>query len=391
MPTDIDKWLREAVTAIKQGDKETGRDLLMRIIEEDDMHEQAWLWLSAAVEDREERIICLENVLTINPHNKAAQNGLKKLGVPLPASRAEPPPEPPPTGIPPAETGDLMGTYEDEPARDDDSWRQAVTAPTPSEEKSPVVERANKRAQKRQKRQQVLAAVPQGQDRDIMELFNAWVAALTFQERHLIAEMKAASPGRVMVNVLFALFIAGSLSAIAYIVALNQPLPPGMQEQVTDMFTQWEQSAGTPFPLTQAQLINVAFLIGAFSTVITVLINVVFFSVTTHIGARMLGGDGEFMQTAHAVTMAIVAQQIVGMVPTLVTTVLQAGTGIVGILLVLYNIAVAAVTLSAAHTEFGPVKAVASYIVGWLIGIIFLCVFGCVAVFALSFLTSVAG
>ena len=38
------------------------------------------MWLSGAVETDEERRICLENVLTINPDNVLARKGLLKLG-----------------------------------------------------------------------------------------------------------------------------------------------------------------------------------------------------------------------------------------------------------------------------------------------------------------------
>ena len=77
---DVDDLLREAITAVKRGDKENGRVLLMQLLEIDERNEQAWLWLSGAVEDKEERIICLENVLAINPENKLAQKGLARFG-----------------------------------------------------------------------------------------------------------------------------------------------------------------------------------------------------------------------------------------------------------------------------------------------------------------------
>ncbi len=75
----IDSRLKEGIAALKAGDKAKARALLMAVLEENERHEQAWLWLSGAVDSVEERQICLENVLTINPHNEQAKRGLLKL------------------------------------------------------------------------------------------------------------------------------------------------------------------------------------------------------------------------------------------------------------------------------------------------------------------------
>lgn len=72
-------WLRGGITAVKNGDRVQGRELLEKVIEADERNEQAWLWLSGAVDSAEERQICLENVLAINPDNALAKKGLAKL------------------------------------------------------------------------------------------------------------------------------------------------------------------------------------------------------------------------------------------------------------------------------------------------------------------------
>jgi hypothetical protein len=76
---DIQTWLQEGIIAIKSGESEKARDLLLRVINADEHNEQAWLWLSGLVETDEERRICLENVLVINPNSVAATKGLAKL------------------------------------------------------------------------------------------------------------------------------------------------------------------------------------------------------------------------------------------------------------------------------------------------------------------------
>jgi hypothetical protein len=68
--------LQQAITAIKSGDKETGKQLLIEILKVDRRNEVAWLWMTKVVDSQDERIKCLQNVLKINPDNEAAKRGL---------------------------------------------------------------------------------------------------------------------------------------------------------------------------------------------------------------------------------------------------------------------------------------------------------------------------
>ena len=77
---DIETTLEQAISAAKAGRKEEARRLLEAVLDADDRNEQAWLWMSSVVDSDEERAICLENVLTINPHNEPARRGLVALG-----------------------------------------------------------------------------------------------------------------------------------------------------------------------------------------------------------------------------------------------------------------------------------------------------------------------
>jgi hypothetical protein len=67
--------------AAKAGRKAEARRLLETVLDADQRNEQAWLWMSGVVDSDEERIVCLENVLTINPNNQAARKGLVAFGV----------------------------------------------------------------------------------------------------------------------------------------------------------------------------------------------------------------------------------------------------------------------------------------------------------------------
>jgi hypothetical protein len=78
---DIETTLRQAIVAAKEGRKEEARYLLETVLDADERNEQVWLWMSAVVDSDEERIVCLENVLTINPNNEAARKGLAALGM----------------------------------------------------------------------------------------------------------------------------------------------------------------------------------------------------------------------------------------------------------------------------------------------------------------------
>lgn len=71
--------LDDAIQAIRMGDKEEGRRLLEEMLETDESNEDIWLWLTAVVESDEDREVCLENVLALNPNNSIAQQSLAAL------------------------------------------------------------------------------------------------------------------------------------------------------------------------------------------------------------------------------------------------------------------------------------------------------------------------
>lgn len=72
----IDAWLRGAREAAKSGEKDKARRLLEQVIEADPANETAWLWLSAVVDTKAEKIKCLETALKLNPTNQEAKMAL---------------------------------------------------------------------------------------------------------------------------------------------------------------------------------------------------------------------------------------------------------------------------------------------------------------------------
>ncbi|HJX37908.1 MAG TPA: hypothetical protein VJ714_04880 [Anaerolineae bacterium] len=75
----VSRLLSAGVDAVKEERLEQARELLYQVIDLDERNEKAWLWLSGVVPGVEERIICLENVLAINPHHQLAKEGLRHL------------------------------------------------------------------------------------------------------------------------------------------------------------------------------------------------------------------------------------------------------------------------------------------------------------------------
>jgi hypothetical protein len=71
--------LQTAIASVHSGDKETAQRLLAQVIRDDPQNATAWLWMSSVTDSDEYRRYCLEQVLTINPHNETAQRGLEAL------------------------------------------------------------------------------------------------------------------------------------------------------------------------------------------------------------------------------------------------------------------------------------------------------------------------
>jgi len=78
-PPQVQAQLARGIQAAKQGDRIAASTLLYEVIDREPKNELAWLWLSYVLDSEEDRRICLENVLTLNPHNRYARQGLARL------------------------------------------------------------------------------------------------------------------------------------------------------------------------------------------------------------------------------------------------------------------------------------------------------------------------
>jgi hypothetical protein len=74
----IDRLL-DAVELVKHDRREEARVLLRQLIHEDGNFEDAWLWMSVAVDSLDQSSVCLDNVLRVNPSNRYAAGALYRI------------------------------------------------------------------------------------------------------------------------------------------------------------------------------------------------------------------------------------------------------------------------------------------------------------------------
>ena len=77
MKSQVELLLERGIEAAEAGEDRRARDIFIHVIELDQYNEDAWLWLSSVVTSPNDRIVCLENVLAINPDNVAADRDLQ--------------------------------------------------------------------------------------------------------------------------------------------------------------------------------------------------------------------------------------------------------------------------------------------------------------------------
>jgi tetratricopeptide (TPR) repeat protein len=98
--------VKEGIAAAKAGQSAEARDVLIRAVALDERNVQAWLWLSGVVDSLEDREVCLENVLTLDPGHVAARQGLEFVRRQKPGDT--PPGDTPPGGEPPSLAADAF-------------------------------------------------------------------------------------------------------------------------------------------------------------------------------------------------------------------------------------------------------------------------------------------
>lgn len=75
--TQEEHLFQEAREAVKRNELEQARSLLARLLKINRSNLDYWLWMSAVVETRKERVFCLKEVLRLDPGNLLAIRGLR--------------------------------------------------------------------------------------------------------------------------------------------------------------------------------------------------------------------------------------------------------------------------------------------------------------------------
>ncbi len=70
---------QQGIAALRTGDKARARQLLQSALSSAPEDVDAWIWLSAALEDKSQATHCLEQALVVEPNNLTALNELLSL------------------------------------------------------------------------------------------------------------------------------------------------------------------------------------------------------------------------------------------------------------------------------------------------------------------------
>ena len=85
----LTQWLQEGIIAAKAGQREQARFRLLDVVEQDQTNEAAWFWLYQVFDRHDDKRVCLENLITINPHNHWAREELLKYGPPAAKAQSD--------------------------------------------------------------------------------------------------------------------------------------------------------------------------------------------------------------------------------------------------------------------------------------------------------------
>jgi len=92
---ELEQWLQEGIIAAKAGLQQQARFRLLDVVEQDQTNETAWYWLYQVFNRRDDRRVCLENLITINPGNEWARHELLNYLEPAEAAGYQQSPPPP--------------------------------------------------------------------------------------------------------------------------------------------------------------------------------------------------------------------------------------------------------------------------------------------------------
>jgi hypothetical protein len=77
--TRVDRLLALGYAALRSGDKRSAHDRWREAAETDPYNERVWVSLLNVLSERDDRRVCLENIVAINPYNADARRQLRRL------------------------------------------------------------------------------------------------------------------------------------------------------------------------------------------------------------------------------------------------------------------------------------------------------------------------
>ncbi len=236
MDPDTQTLLDQSIASLRLGNKEEARRKLMQVINVDEDNELAWLYLSEAVESDADRLVCLENVLTLNSANQQAATALSALQAKMGKGKPE---APAPSSYAPSPVG-----FEQQP-------------------------------------------VQEVQHKSFMELLDTWAEMFTLPGQARLDEERAyARWGPTVLGILLASVVTNFVTSLAWFGAT----PPELQQLLSEAGSLLPGTTLTPGLETLLPCTCGTTLIGAAAGLFNFFLGSALLSVV----ARFLGGRGSF-------------------------------------------------------------------------------------------------
>ncbi len=84
MSAESDLLLHKGLEELESGDRQRAAQVFVGMLRQDPQIEEAWWWLTACVDNEQQKRDCLQRVLELNPWNEDARNALDQLDFNLP-------------------------------------------------------------------------------------------------------------------------------------------------------------------------------------------------------------------------------------------------------------------------------------------------------------------
>jgi hypothetical protein len=191
--------------------------------------------------------------------------------------------------------------------------------------------------------------------RDLLDLADAWVKAVFLSTNAFAQEMCVANFGRVLISMIFVgimIGVAGFLQSMLAAMVVGSDIATELEPLLEVL----------PVLGLEADITGLVAMYGAVSVVApivgTLFLTLVIAAIAQPI-ARFFGGEGSFIHTLHALTIATVAYEIVVLIPDFLGIFLADGTINLAIRLVVlcYGVVLNTKALSVAHPKLGMGRA----------------------------------